>query len=150
MIELTPWLEAELERRAVAEAPEEACGLIGSKDGKIGLWSCENAAEEPLHSFMIAPASQFNILREMRKRGEELAGVYHSHPHSGPEPSQRDREIAAVLSAFAVDLTWVIVGLPMCERCLGGGEIFINAPKPCPACGGEGHTGAEFWAGILP
>lgn len=131
MIELTPWLEAELERRARAEAPEECCGLIGSKDGKIGLWGAENVAGEPLHSFMISPATQFEILRQMKARGEELAGVYHSHPVTGPEPSQRDREIAAVLTALAVDLTWVIIGFSMPGDVDGGRE-------------------PEFWAGTLP
>lgn len=163
MITLTPWLEAELERRAAAEAPEECCGLIGSKDGKIGCWAAENAAEDPLHSFMIGPATQFYLLREMKRRGEELAGVYHSHPHSGPEPSQRDREVAAVLSAFAADLTWVIIGFRPCEKCEGIGALSFSlgpstlhgtdatlSSENCPHCGGEGHTGAEFWAGTLP
>lgn len=140
MIKLTPWLMDELERRAAAEAPDECCGLIGSNERGIALWAAENAAASPRDSFAISPESQFGILKQMRGRGEELAGVYHSHPRSGPAPSKRDRAIAEALGQSVPGLTWVILGYPIHESCQGSG---------CSSCGGEGVAGAEFWVGVL-
>jgi hypothetical protein len=102
-------------------------------------------------------------------RGEDLVGLYHSHPRQGPEPSERDREIARAIQSMrppaAQLLTWVIVGRIPCEECGFEGVLFdLDAPRPappqgfdvtlpplkdCPEC--EGRLGGfEFWAGVLP
>lgn len=162
MIELTDWLTAELIRRADREVPLECCGLISRapeadplRPGHISLWEAENAAERPETSFFITPEAQFGLLKQIALRGDVLAGVYHSHPRSGPEPSERDRAIAYPWSQIpGVDLTWVIVGRTPCE-CLpvpmmGGYEDNDLIPDgDCEKCGDAGFT-FEFWAGRLP
>jgi proteasome lid subunit RPN8/RPN11 len=104
----TPWLRAQLIARALAEAPREACGLVTQgKGGKIALWAAENVSEDPEHSFLIAPPTQFELLRESAKREEELVAIYHSHPNQGAAPSATDRELARLWPG----LIWLIVGL---------------------------------------
>lgn len=164
MIELTDWLRAELVRRADREAPLEACGLISRaasdarvSPGRIALWEAENAAEQPETSFLIAPQAQFDLLASIERYGHTLAGIYHSHAHSGPEPSERDRAIAAGWPG----LTWVIVGRVVCPNCNEGtvtetitayeadGTPYPEpSPAPCPTCN-SGGTVPDFWAGEL-
>jgi proteasome lid subunit RPN8/RPN11 len=107
VIELTDWLQEELERRATAAAPEEACGLIGRGKFGLGLYAAKNVAESPTDSFVIAPTDQAAILETMERRGEQLVGLYHSHPKGDAWPSERDRAFAAELPP----LTWIIVSV---------------------------------------
>lgn len=175
MIELTDWLRAELTRRADQEAPQEAVGLI-SRPSKadtrgrqpISLWSAENAAEEPETSFLIAPDEQAAILRQIWGRGEDLVGIFHSHPSSSPDPSERDRAVAAGIQSMrpagAPPLTWVIVGSQSCPHCEDGAECCGNylgtgeccaalygtdRLVPCRSCGGA-EVVVDFWIGELP
>jgi proteasome lid subunit RPN8/RPN11 len=70
---------------------EEICGLI-SRDSR-GFRQCypvPNRAEDKKHLFALDPAKQIDAMRRMRERGEELAGIYHSHPESPPIPSRTD------------------------------------------------------------
>lgn len=76
--------------------------------GSYGVWWAENAAEDPETSFLIDPDEQGSLLERIWARNEELVGIVHSHPRSGPEPSERDR---AVAESQPPGLTWVIVGL---------------------------------------
>lgn len=107
MIRLPDWLHDELIRRARAESPREACGLIGRRGTDLYLYSAENAAESPTDSFVIGPKEQLALLRAIEDEGQELVAIWHSHAHSGPNPSERDRFIARAWPGLA----WVIVGL---------------------------------------
>lgn len=148
MIYLYDELRVELLGFAREEAPLEAVGLISApKTAQAGeipsyqLWRAHNASESPEDSFLIAPAEQTELLRKIWAAGEDLMGVVHSHPNSGPEPSERDRAIAA---SHVKPLTWVIVG--QCTVCYGSG-LQPGEDYECNACNGCGY---EFWAGELP
>jgi proteasome lid subunit RPN8/RPN11 len=168
VIELNDWLREELRRRALAERPNECCGLIALKDGKMSLYGAENAAESPSDSFLIAPRDQIAILKQIEVSGQTLAGIYHSHPRGPAEPSARDREIARSWPG----LTWVIIGCTECPNCTGGyiadiepeccgnttssgecrGDCAVprEVERPCPTCGGDGVVpGFDFFAGLL-
>jgi proteasome lid subunit RPN8/RPN11 len=171
VIELTEDLTAELIGRARAEAPQEACGLIGVGRGEITLYRAENAAERPQESFVIAPKEQLRLIRSIEDVGQELRGIYHSHPQGPAVPSPRDKEIAKSWPG----LTWVIVGLggvsecPYCEggvitdvepeccgnttssgECRGDCAVPRQVEKPCPSCGGAGEHGTPaVFAGLL-
>lgn len=75
------------------EAPAlEVCGLLGGAPGApTRLYRIPNVADEPARRYLMAPEAQLEAFREMRARGEALAGIYHSHPDGRPVPSPTDR-----------------------------------------------------------
>ncbi len=79
------------------QTPErEVCGLIGAKQGEpLHCYPIANAAADPATLFTMDPTAQIAAMRTMRERGEALYGIYHSHPHSPPQPSRTDLEQAA-------------------------------------------------------
>ncbi|MBI2874336.1 MAG: M67 family metallopeptidase [Firmicutes bacterium] len=57
-------------------------------------------------TYMMDPAEQFQAFKEMRKRKEDLVGIYHSHPASPAYPSPTD-----VRLAYYPDAVYLIVSL---------------------------------------
>ena len=85
-------------------SPEtEICGLVAAKDGRpTRCIQVDNIAEEPRRLFAMDPARQINAQRGIRERGEELFGIYHSHPHSPAQPSFTDLEQAGYPEALYI------------------------------------------------
>ena len=82
----------------------ECCGLLGGRDGTI---TSIYPAPDDLASataYEIAPADLFRLMHEIRAAGEELVGIYHSHPSGENRPSARDLELA-----YYPDVAYVIV-----------------------------------------
>lgn len=50
-----------------------------------------NEASSSMTSFMVNPEEQYRLLVEAEERGEELVGIFHSHP-APPFPSSRDQQ----------------------------------------------------------
>jgi proteasome lid subunit RPN8/RPN11 len=97
-------------------APDECCGLIGgTTDGIVEtIYRTRNLAANPLVTYEAAPEDLFAAQRQMRERGEELIGIYHSHPRARiPEPSATDVRLAYYPSAV-----YLIVGLGNDEPCV--------------------------------
>ena len=66
-----------------------------------------NIAADPLVTYEAAPEELFAAQRCMRERGEQLLGIYHSHPRADdPAPSATDVRLAYYPSAV-----YFIVGL---------------------------------------
>lgn len=82
------------------EHPHECCGLlIGTVDELVEAVAVRNVAAEPHRHYQISPVDYFAQVkrcRELTQRGApaSVVGVYHSHPHSRPEPSPTDLEQA--------------------------------------------------------
>jgi len=90
-------------------SPAECCGLIGGPgEGKAtSIYPLRNVAADTNVSYEAAPEDLFAAQRRMRERGEELLGIYHSHPRSAePFPSQTD-----VRLAYYPQAVYFIVGL---------------------------------------
>lgn len=88
------------------EAPNECCGLIGSRDGRaLTVHRARNEAASPLR-YEIEAGEQYRIQMAIEDAGQELGGIYHSHTRSAPYPSQTDINLA-----FHPDAVYVIVGL---------------------------------------
>jgi proteasome lid subunit RPN8/RPN11 len=99
----------EMYEHARAASPAECCGLIGGKDvGRAeSIYRLRNVAREPLVAYEAAPEELFAVQRRMRERGQQLLGIYHSHPRSSdPVPSSRDVRLAFYPSAI-----YFIIGL---------------------------------------
>ncbi len=81
----------------VLETPEiEACGLLSAKGSEtVSLYRIPNIATDPSTTFYMEPQAQIAALKTMRQHGEQLCGIYHSHPNSEALPSDRDLRQAA-------------------------------------------------------
>jgi proteasome lid subunit RPN8/RPN11 len=89
--------------------PSECCGLIGgTEDGQArSVYRLSNVATDQRVGYEAAPKELFNAQRLMRERGEQLLGIYHSHPRtSEPVPSETDVRLAYYPSAI-----YFIIGL---------------------------------------
>ena len=88
------------------EFPNEACGILAGKDGKVEkVYEMTNTDKSPSTFFMDAK-EQLKVIKEMRGLGLEMVGIYHSHVASNAYPSSHDVELA-----FYPDASYVIVSL---------------------------------------
>jgi proteasome lid subunit RPN8/RPN11 len=97
-------------------SPAECCGLLGgSHEGRARtVYRLRNVAADPLVGYEAAPEELFAAQRAMRERGEQLLGIYHSHPRSvEPVPSETDVRLAYYPSAI-----YLIIGLAATEETL--------------------------------
>jgi [CysO sulfur-carrier protein]-S-L-cysteine hydrolase len=101
----------EIVAHAREDAPNECCGMIGGVDGDAtSVYRSVNAEASPLR-YSLDANDQFRIMREIDERGEELAGIYHSHTASAAYPSQTDVNLAAY-----PDAVYLIVSLQSPEE----------------------------------
>jgi [CysO sulfur-carrier protein]-S-L-cysteine hydrolase len=97
------------------EAPNECCGIVGTRDGRaVTLYPLRNAAASPLR-YEIDGMEQYKIQSAIEDAGQDLGAIYHSHTRSAPVPSQTDINLALHPHAL-----YVIVGL-------AGGEPDVRA-----------------------
>lgn len=95
MIEIPEGLLTGIVAHALGESPNEACGWLAGRDGRVErAYPVENVAEDRRRAFVMAPEAQLRAMREIRNSGLELTGTYHSHPRTPPRPSVRDRLLA--------------------------------------------------------
>ena len=89
-------------------SPAECCGLVGGTLHRVqSIYHLRNVASDTLVGYEAAPEDLFAAQRSMRQRGEELLGIYHSHPRSRePVPSETDVRLAYYPSAV-----YFIIGL---------------------------------------
>jgi [CysO sulfur-carrier protein]-S-L-cysteine hydrolase len=88
------------------EAPNECCGIVGTRDGRaVTVYPVRNAAASPLR-YEIDPKDQLRVFEALDDAGLEIGAIYHSHTRSAPEPSQTDINLA-----FYPDAVYVIVGV---------------------------------------
>lgn len=91
---------------AQAEAPNECCGMIATRDGAaVDVHEAVNAAASPLR-YEIDGAEQYRIQMAIDDADLDLGAIYHSHTRSAPYPSQTDINLA-----FYPDALYIIVGL---------------------------------------
>ncbi|HEY0099942.1 MAG TPA: M67 family metallopeptidase [Pyrinomonadaceae bacterium] len=89
--------------------PEECCGLVGGDSGRVGasVYRLRNIAPDRRVAYDGDPQDLCEAQRLMRARGEQLLGVYHSHPREAvPAPSETDVRLAYHPSAI-----YFIIGL---------------------------------------
>lgn len=83
-------------RHAEEVLPLEAVALLlgtfTEDELKVSQVEClENVSKSRTTSFAVDPETQYRVLVEAEERGEEMIGIFHSHP-APPSPSSRDRE----------------------------------------------------------
>jgi proteasome lid subunit RPN8/RPN11 len=98
-------LVAEMIEHSLSGRPNEACGLLGGKDGTANkLFPMTNAAASPVR-YALDPKEQLQVYRELDRAGLELSGVFHSHTRTEAYPSPTDIRLASE------DVPYVIVSL---------------------------------------
>ena len=80
---------------ALEDRPNECCGMVGGRGGEATtIYRARNAFESPMR-YTVDERDLFRITqREIPDAGEELVGIYHSHPNSEAYPSQTDINLA--------------------------------------------------------
>ncbi len=85
-------IQAELE----ANSPYEACGvLVGTIEGDTAVVDKAvpiTNSNRTTRSFELEPKEFYNAWNNAEKNGQEIVGVYHTHPRSSAVPSLWDRE----------------------------------------------------------
>ena len=85
---------AEMVAHVVEGYPNEACGAVGSKNGRVVKhYPTANAAEHPDDFSIIDPRELLDIFDDIEEYEGEMI-YYHSHPKSEAYPSPRDKEWA--------------------------------------------------------
>jgi proteasome lid subunit RPN8/RPN11 len=73
------------------DQPHEACGIIsGNGDVVARIMPIHNIARNPQHHYRMDAKDLLQVLKNMNAAGEEMLGVYHSHPKHEPIPSSED------------------------------------------------------------
>jgi proteasome lid subunit RPN8/RPN11 len=101
----------EMIRHAQREHPNEACGLLAGKDGRVEkVYQMTNADHSPV-TYRLDPEEQYRAFMEIEEEGWELVAIYHSHSHSPAYPSATDLELA-----FYPDSLHLIISLADRDR----------------------------------
>ena len=88
-----------------AGRPNEACGILGSSDGRVvKVFRMTNVAASPVR-YALDPREQFAAYRHLDENGWDLGGGFHSHTRTAAYPSPTDVRLASE------DVPYVIVSL---------------------------------------
>jgi proteasome lid subunit RPN8/RPN11 len=96
----------EIIAHARAGLPNEACGILAGRDGRVERFFAAVPDEPSPYYYRIAGPDQIRIMNEIDDAGLDLVGIYHSHVSSPAYPSRTDAE-----QAFWPDAVYVIVSL---------------------------------------
>ncbi|RMF34491.1 MAG: M67 family peptidase [Chloroflexi bacterium] len=92
--------------QARAEYPNEACGLLGGREGRVErVYPTRNVLNSPVR-YRVAEEDLLAALLDMEARGwgPDPLGIYHSHPHGPETPSATD-----VAESFYPDSIYLII-----------------------------------------
>ncbi len=86
----------EMRGHARQEYPNECCGALLGKERKVSVAiPLPNATDDGRRRrFLIRPEEYLRVEARAREQGEQLLGIYHSHPDHPARPSQYDLEHA--------------------------------------------------------
>lgn len=70
--------------------PNEACGMLGGKDGRVGKVYCLTNAKPGPDYYEMDAEEQFRVMKDLRGQGLDLVGLFHSHPTGQAYPSSVD------------------------------------------------------------
>ena len=111
-------LRGQLEQRAAAAYPREACGLLVGRRGVSGevLEVTEGKnVEAGADRYSLDPLHLLEVERGARARGLEVVGVWHSHPDHDAVPGALDR--AGAQEGWSYLIVSVRAGAPSGARC---------------------------------
>ena len=113
---------------ALAERPNEACGLIAGTDAEDGTREIKKVylltnIDHTNEHFSIDPREQLVAVRDMRANGLSPLGNWHSHPETPSRPSEEDKRLANDSKATYLILSLAEEGHPVLNAFHVEGEI---------------------------
>ena len=94
MIDLPKPLFDQILAHAVAELPNEACGVVAGADRRAEhVYRMRNAEASPV-VYRFDDQEQLEVFTEVDEKGWELLAFFHSHTHTEAYPSPTDRDRA--------------------------------------------------------
>lgn len=108
MLTISQALHDEVIMHCRSRYPKEACGLLAAErpDGPIAqVYPMRNVEDSPI-GYSLDPKEQLQVEKQMRQRGQRMAGIFHSHTASAAYPSSVD-----VSLALSPELSYVLVSL---------------------------------------
>ena len=79
---------------AIEGKPNEACGLLGGRDGVVTSFHPVRNADESPYRYTVHPDDMVRVWAELEDADDEIVSIYHSHTRSAPYPSRTDVELA--------------------------------------------------------
>ncbi len=123
-LEIPAVLLDEIRKHGRQAYPNECCGFLlgkarNSTKSATGLKPVMNRREDsPQNRYLISPQDWLETERQTRSAGQDIIGVYHSHPDHPSRPSEFDRDhafpwysyiIVSVAQGEAADLrSWTL------------------------------------------
>ena len=113
---------------ALAERPNEACGLIAGTDAEDGTREIKKVylltnIDHTNEHFSIDPREQLAAVKDMRANGLSPLGNWHSHPETPSRPSEEDKRLANDSKATYLILSLAEEGHPVLNAFHVEGEI---------------------------
>ena len=127
---------------ALAELPNEACGLVGGSlaNGVAAeFYPARNAEASPLR-YAVHPDDLVRIVFAIEDAGQDLVAIYHSHTRSPAVPSATDRRSAMYPDAYYLLATLADPSAPP-ERALRAWRIHGGKSFEVPLTVGEPSPG---------
>lgn len=103
---------------ALAQRPDEACGLIAGADRADGVREIQKVylltnTDHTNEHFTIDPREQLQSIKDMRANGLKPLGNWHSHPETPSRPSEEDKRLANDSKASYLILSLAQEGNPV-------------------------------------
>lgn len=105
-LEISTHIFKQMVAQAKAQAPVEACGILAGRDNKVEKFYEMTNIDNSSDHFMMEPAEQFKVVKDIRSAGLEMLAIYHSHPATPARPSAEDIRLA-----LTPDVIYVIASL---------------------------------------
>jgi proteasome lid subunit RPN8/RPN11 len=106
MIRIPQTIHDDMIAHALEGFPLEVCGILGgSGDAVTSIYRMTNTDASNEH-FMMEPKEQFAVVKDLRAKGIDMLGIYHSHPETPARPSEEDIKLA-----LTPDVSYLIVSL---------------------------------------
>ncbi|MEO8323037.1 MAG: M67 family metallopeptidase [Actinomycetota bacterium] len=116
-------LADEMAAHCLEGRPNEACGLIASRNGEVvHIYKMANASASPVR-YALEPKEQLEVDRDLDDRGWEMGGIFHSHTRTEAYPSPTDVREARV------DVPFVIVSLASEPATIRAFRILKESPS---------------------
>ena len=81
MIEIPADIRDQMVEHAVASLPNEACGLLAGRNGRVERFYPMRNADQSRTTYRLDPKDQFQVFSEIEDKGWELAGISITFPH---------------------------------------------------------------------